>query len=57
MTGSSEPNYVPSRRREWLSFAFLTLILLPGLAVLFVGGYGFVVWMSHIINGPPVIGF
>ncbi|MGR3634639.1 MAG: hypothetical protein ACU0BK_01785 [Shimia sp.] len=24
MTGSSEPNYVPSRRREWLSFAFLT---------------------------------
>ena len=45
-----------TRRREWLTFLFITLILLPGLAVAFVGTYGFVVWMSQIIYGPPTVG-
>jgi len=43
----------PSRLAEWLSFLFVTLVLLPGLAVVFVGGYGFVVWTMQLINGPP----
>lgn len=41
------------RKSEWLSFLFFTLILLPAIAVAFVGAYGFVVWMSHEIYGPP----
>lgn len=45
------------RRSEWLTFIVLTLIVLPALAVAFVGGYGFIVWMSHEINGPPVVAF
>ena len=28
-------------KREWLSFLFITLILLPGITVLGVGAYGF----------------
>lgn len=46
-----------SRRKEWLAFLVLTLVVLPALAVAFVGGYGFVVWMTHIINGPPTVKF
>lgn len=44
-------------KQEWLSFLVLTLIILPVLAVIFVAGYGFVVWMSQLINGPPVVNF
>ena len=46
---------VPSsaRRQEWLTFLFLTLVLLPGLAVAFVAAYGFVVWMLQLVYGPP----
>lgn len=44
------------RRREWLTMLFITVILLPGLAVAFVGGYGFIVWMLQIIYGPPTGG-
>ncbi|WP_170476331.1 periplasmic nitrate reductase, NapE protein [Ruegeria arenilitoris] len=40
-------------RREWLSFLFITLILLPGITVLGVGVYGFTVWLLQMIYGPP----
>ena len=53
----SERMPAASGKAEWLSFLVLTLIILPALAVLFVGGYGFVVWVSQIINGPPVVDF
>ena len=43
------------RKSEWLSFFFFTLVLLPAIAVAFVGAYGFVVWMSHEIYGPPSV--
>ena len=42
------------RLTEWGTFLFVTLVVLPGLAVAFVGSYGFVVWMMHLIYGPPV---
>ena len=48
-----ETQHTPSRKAEWLSFLFVTLVLLPGLTVFFVGGYGFVVWTMQMINGPP----
>ncbi len=45
------------RKSEWLSFLFFTLILLPAIAVAFVGAYGFAVWMSHEIYGPPTVSY
>ncbi len=42
-----------TRGQEWLTFLFLTIILLPGLTVAFVAAYGFVVWMLQLIYGPP----
>lgn len=41
------------RRDERRLFIFLVVFLFPILAVAIVGGYGFVVWMSHILTGPP----
>ena len=38
------------RTATWL---FLTAVLAPVLAVLIVSGYGFAVWISQIIGGPP----
>ena len=31
----------------------LAVVLAPVLAVMIVGGYGFLVWMFQIIAGPP----
>jgi nitrate reductase NapE len=44
----------PSTRSEELrSFLFLTIVMAPVLAVMIVGGYGFVVWMYQLVAGPP----
>lgn len=42
-----------TRRREALAFLVTTFVIFPGLAVGFVGAYGFVVWISQMILGPP----
>lgn len=41
------------KRDERRLFIFLVVFLFPILAVAVVGGYGFIIWMSHIILGPP----
>lgn len=41
------------RRRELLTFLVLAFGIWPVVAVGVVGGYGFIVWMYQIINGPP----
>lgn len=41
------------RRRELLTFAVLAFGIWPVVAVGVVGGYGFLVWMYQIVNGPP----
>lgn len=41
------------RRRELAVFLFLTVVLAPALAVVIVGAYGFAVWLSQIVLGPP----
>jgi nitrate reductase NapE len=41
---------------ERRSFLFLTVFLAPILTVLIVGAYGFAVWISQIILGPPGTG-
>ncbi|WP_169566464.1 periplasmic nitrate reductase, NapE protein [Sneathiella limimaris] len=41
------------RKHEILLFLFLTAILIPGLTIVLVGGYGFSIWMYQILAGPP----
>jgi len=50
MDGSeTEP---PSTRQEELrTFLFLTIVTAPFLAVAFVSGYGFLVWMYQLFTG------
>jgi nitrate reductase NapE len=44
----------PSTRTEELrSFLFFTVVMAPLLAVMIVGGYGFLVWMYQLVAGPP----
>ncbi len=44
----------PQRKREELrTWAFLTFVMAPLLAVLIVAGYGFLVWMYQLLVGPP----
>lgn len=41
------------RRREIAMFLFLSVLIWPFVAVAVVGGYGFLVWMTQLIMGPP----
>ncbi|MFD2167995.1 periplasmic nitrate reductase, NapE protein [Thalassotalea euphylliae] len=41
------------KKYERNSFIFLTVFLGPILAVAIVGGYGFIVWITQILTGPP----
>lgn len=41
------------KRAEWRAFILLVVFLAPILSVMIVGGYGFLVWISQIILGPP----
>ena len=44
----------PERKgAELRLFIFLVVFLFPILAVAVVGGYGFIIWMSQLILGPP----
>jgi nitrate reductase NapE len=44
----------PSTRTEELSSVlFFTVVMAPVLAVMIVGGYGFLVWMYQLVAGPP----
>ena len=41
------------RRMEIFAFLFLTAVLMPALAVAFVGSYGLAVWVYQMAAGPP----
>lgn len=41
------------KRDETFAFVFLAFVLFPGLAVAFVGGLGFIIWMQQLVFGPP----
>ena len=48
-------NEEETRRKteEWRTWVFLTVVLAPVLAVAIVGGFGFIVWIWQLFNGPP----
>ena len=52
MTGP-DPAFRIQRRKELLAFLALAFGIWPIVAVAVVGGYGFLVWMWQIVNGPP----
>lgn len=52
-TSGSGGGPVRERRRELLTFLFLTIVFGPALSVAVVGGFGFVVWIVQIVTGPP----
>nr|WP_243760261.1 periplasmic nitrate reductase, NapE protein [Aestuariicella hydrocarbonica] len=41
------------RKEEWRMFMFIIIFLFPILTVMFVGSYGFIVWMYQLLAGPP----
>ena len=44
----------PRRRRmEIFAFLFLTVVLMPALAVATVGSFGLAVWVYQMMAGPP----
>ena len=44
---------VSTKTEETRSLVFLTVVVAPMVAVMIVGGYGFIVWMVQILAGPP----
>ena len=42
-----------TKAQELRSFLFLTVVMAPAVTVIFIAGYGFVIWMYQIIAGPP----
>lgn len=53
-TNSQDPIVMRSRLREEIfAFVVLAVLIWPIVAVGVVGSYGFVVWMSQIVFGPP----
>ena len=53
MQHSPDPLPPSSRTEELRSFLFFTIVMAPLLAVMIVGGYGFLVWMYQLVAGPP----
>ncbi|MCD9462885.1 trimethylamine N-oxide reductase system protein TorE [Photobacterium phosphoreum] len=54
MDSITDPTTKKTRSREWKMFLFITIFLFPILSVIFVGGYGFTVWMLQLfVFGPP----
>jgi len=47
-------NFDTTRRQEMRCVLLLTCVAAPVLAVVFVSGYGFLVWMSQLISGPAI---
>ena len=49
----SDTHGVSTKTEETRSLVFLAVVMAPVLAVMIVGGYGFLVWMFQLLAGPP----
>jgi len=49
----SDRQFPSSAKQELRSFAFLTVVLAPVLAVAIIAAYGFLVWFYQMFAGPP----
>ena len=41
------------KREEWRSFVFLAIVMAPLLSGLLIAGYGFLIWFTQLVMGPP----
>ena len=41
------------RKEEFRTWFFLTVVMAPLLAVVIVAAYGFIVWITQMVVGPP----
>ncbi|MCF7202140.1 periplasmic nitrate reductase, NapE protein [Pseudomonas oligotrophica] len=53
MTTTQTPDQPSRKREETRLFVFLIVFLFPLLSVLIVSGYGFIVWITQMLFGPP----
>ena len=53
MKSSIDKNDSFTKAQELRSFLFLAVVMAPVLAVMIVGGYGFLVWIFQMFAGPP----
>ena len=49
----ADGNETFTKAQELRSFLFLSVVMAPVLAAIFVSGYGFLVWMYQLVVGPP----
>lgn len=49
----ADPKETFTKAQELRSFLILSVVMAPVLAVIFVSGYGFIVWMYQLVAGPP----
>lgn len=47
----AETSPTSTKQEEWRTFLFLAVVTAPVLAVMVVGGYGFIVWMYQLLSG------
>ena len=52
-SGLRETTRPRSRRDELIVFLIIAAFIWPVVAVGVVGGYGFLIWMSQLVLGPP----
>lgn len=55
-TLGSDKDHVLTKRGERRVFLFIAVLLFPILSIILVGGYGFLIWMTQLIFGPPGAG-
>jgi nitrate reductase NapE len=53
MRGAIVTEHDVTKGEERFAFVLLAVVLAPALTAFIVGGYGFVVWVSQLIMGPP----
>lgn len=49
----NDHSHIASKAEERLAFFLLAVVLFPVLSVAVVGGFGFLIWMSQLVLGPP----
>lgn len=54
MSASGDDVDTPATRKfELLTFLSTTFLVIPGLAVAFVGAFGLAIWLFQMLYGPP----
>lgn len=54
MSEAAKPDQpTATKTEERRVFVLLAVFLAPILSITLVGGYGFLVWMSQLVLGPP----